>query len=70
MAQEGVTVPHDLQVQIAKYIEDHGVLETTRRLKIARETLIRLRAGDRLREGTILVVRQRLAALKKEEGSR
>ncbi len=59
-AQAGVPVPRDLQAAVSRFIERHGVLEAARRLKLARETLIRLRAGDMVREGTIEIVRQRL----------
>lgn len=59
-AQAGVPVPRDLQTAVARFIETHGVLEAARRLRLARETLIRLRTGDMVREGTIEIVRQRL----------
>lgn len=55
-------MPRDLQTTIGRFVTMYGVIEAAERLEVARETLIRLRKGGRVRPGTIAIVRQRLAA--------
>lgn len=60
---DGVDVPADLQRTVAARVREVGLSSAAEELGLARETTARVAAGARVRQGTLLVIRQ---ALKKK----
>jgi len=58
--------PHLIQTirsRVAALTAEVGVAEASRRLDVRREVLLRLAAGTQVREGSLLLVAQRLGLL-------